>query len=360
MSSGFDCRPVFWPGRSAGHGESYFVFAREISDYKELPITVGTYVLARAVDAPIKLLYSATLLAMAMLAVALVAGAVMATAISRPIRRAAKGATAIGQLDFDQVAPLSHSMFREIESLATSFNAMLEVLKAFGRYVPRSLVMRLIKEGRFGAGTTERAVAIMFTDIVSFTAICEKMTAIEVAAFINHHLTLIAACVEHEGGTIDKFIGDAVMAFWGAPSSHGQSGRGGLPGRDCHSSGARRRQQGARRGRPRAGPHPHRHPYGSGRGRRYRRPKPDQLHHRRRCGERDAAAGKSRQGRSIRTPRRLCWSAAMLLPRRPAFALSNAARTALKASSKVSTSISSPANPTPTPIRRSEQSDRAL
>jgi adenylate cyclase len=44
------------------------------------------------------------------------------------------------------------------------------------------------------------------------------MTASEVAAFINHHLTLISACVEREGGTIDKFIGDAVMAFWGAPA----------------------------------------------------------------------------------------------------------------------------------------------
>ena len=183
-----------------------------------MPITVGTYVLTRAIDAPLKLLYTATVLAMAMLGVALIAGAIMATAISRPIRRAAKGAMAIGQLDFDQVAPLGHSLFREIEGLATSFNAMLEVLKAFGRYVPRSLVMRLIKEGGFGAGTAERAVAIMFTDVVSFTAICEKMTAIEVAAFINHHLTLIAACVEHEGGTIDKFIGDAVMAFWGAPA----------------------------------------------------------------------------------------------------------------------------------------------
>ena len=58
----------------------------------------------------------------------------------------------------------------------------------------------------------------MFTDIVGFTPICEKMTAQEIAAFINHHLTLISACVEHEGGTIDKFIGDAVMAFWGAPA----------------------------------------------------------------------------------------------------------------------------------------------
>jgi adenylate cyclase len=204
--------------RSSGNGGSYFVFAREVSDYKELPITVGTYVLTSAIDAPLRLLYSATALAVAMLVVALIAGAIMATAISRPIRRAAKGAMAIGQLDFDQVAPLGHSLFREIESLAISFNAMLEVLKAFGRYVPRSLVMRLIKEGGFGAGTSERAVAIMFTDIVSFTAICEKMTAIEVAAFINHHLTLISACVEREGGTIDKFIGDAVMAFWGAPA----------------------------------------------------------------------------------------------------------------------------------------------
>jgi adenylate cyclase len=204
--------------RSSGNGESYFVFAREISDYKELPITVGTYVLERAVDAPIKLLYSAALLAVAMLGVSLVAAAIMASAISRPIRRAAKGATAIGKLDFDEVAPLGHSRFREIESLATSFNAMLDGLKAFGRYVPRSLVMRLMKEGGFGAGTAERVVAIMFTDIVSFTAICEKMTVPEVAAFINHHLTLISACVEHEVGTIDKFIGDAVMAFWGAPT----------------------------------------------------------------------------------------------------------------------------------------------
>jgi adenylate cyclase len=153
-----------------------------------------------------------------MLVFALIAGGIMATAISRPVRRAARGATAIGQLDFDQVAPLEHSVFREIESLATSFNAMLEGLKAFGRYVPRSLVMRLMKEGSFGAGNAERVVAIMFTDIVGFTPICEKMTAQEIAAFINHHLTLISACVEHEGGTIDKFIGDAVMAFWGAPA----------------------------------------------------------------------------------------------------------------------------------------------
>jgi adenylate cyclase len=198
-------------------GEKYFVFAREIGGYGDLPITAGTYFLARAVDAPLRLLYWTSVLALALLGVSLIIAALTAGAIARPIRRAAKGATAIGNLDFDEVAPLSGSHFREINTLARSFNAMLDGLRAFGRYVPRTLVARLIKEGRIGAGTEERVLAIMFTDIVNFTSTCEKMSAGEVSDFINQHLSLVSSCVEREGGTIDKFIGDAVMAFWGAP-----------------------------------------------------------------------------------------------------------------------------------------------
>ena len=198
-------------------GERYFVFAREVTDYRELPITVGTYFLKRAVDGPIRLFYWAMTVALGLLGLSLIVAALMAGAIARPIRRAAKGATAIGNLDFDDVVPLAGSYFREINSLARSFNAMLDGLRAFGRYVPRTLVMRLVSEGRVGAGTEERVLAIMFTDIVSFTSTCEKMSGAEVADFINHHLSLLSACIEREGGTIDKFIGDAVMAFWGAP-----------------------------------------------------------------------------------------------------------------------------------------------
>jgi adenylate cyclase len=44
--------------------------------------------------------------------------------------------------------------------------------------------------------------------------------AAEVPDFINQHLSLVSACIEQEGGTIDKFIGNRVMAFWGAPGSH--------------------------------------------------------------------------------------------------------------------------------------------
>ena len=147
-----------------------------------------------------------------------------------------RGAAAIGTLDFDKVAPLEHSRFREINDLAHSFNAMLDGLRAFGRYVPRTLVTRLVKEGRVGAGTEERTLAIMFPDIVGFTSACEKLSAREVAEYINHHLALVAACVEQEGGTIDKFIGDAVMAFWGAPGRVEEPSGVGLPRGGRHSA----------------------------------------------------------------------------------------------------------------------------
>jgi adenylate cyclase len=102
-------------------GERYFVFAREVTDYRELPITVGTYYLRRAVDGPIRLFYWATILALGLLGLSLIVAALMAGAIARPIQRAAKGTTAIGSLDFDEVVPLAGSYFREINTLAHSF-----------------------------------------------------------------------------------------------------------------------------------------------------------------------------------------------------------------------------------------------
>jgi adenylate cyclase len=175
----------------------------------------------------------------------------MAGAIARPIRRAAKGATAIGNLDFAEVVPLAGSHFREIDSLARSFNAMLDGLRAFGRYVPE-----------------ERVLAIMFTDIVSFTSTSEKMSAAEVADFVNQHLSLVSA--QREGGTIDKFIGDAVMAFWGAP------GRIENPAASaCRAAVGIQRALAADNKRRIAaglkpGSNPRGHPYGPGRCRRYR------------------------------------------------------------------------------------------
>ena len=57
----------------------------------------------------------------------------------------------------------------------------------------------------------------MFTDIVGFSGIAEGRDADKVAALLNRHFALLGGTIEQEGGTIDKYIGDSIMAFWGAP-----------------------------------------------------------------------------------------------------------------------------------------------
>lgn len=60
-------------------------------------------------------------------------------------------------------------------------------------------------------------ITILFTDIVEFSTISEDRNAAEVARLINQDFALMVTCIEAKGGTADKFIGDSVMTFWGAP-----------------------------------------------------------------------------------------------------------------------------------------------
>ena len=63
----------------------------------------------------------------------------------------------------------------------------------------------------------ESIVTVLFSDITDFSGLAETMSAPAVAALLNRHFELVSTCIEAEGGTVDKFIGDSVMAFWGAP-----------------------------------------------------------------------------------------------------------------------------------------------
>lgn len=198
-------------------GEDFLVITKTLSGYGTPSPVIGAYSSMRAVDEPLRLLQRSLLAGFLLLLLSTVLAVVLSRVISRPIRRSSREAAKIATLDFDRIDPVSGSFLREVDDLATSFNIMLEGVKSFGRYVPRGLVRRLIQEHRIGAGSEERDLTVMFTDIAGFTATCEGMSASEVADFINRHLTLVADCIEAEGGTIDKYIGDAVMAFWGAP-----------------------------------------------------------------------------------------------------------------------------------------------
>ena len=107
---------------------------------------------------------------------------------------------------------------RELDEQSSAFNAMTGALKWFQAYVPRSLVRQLVREGDLAAlASGRRNVTVMFTDIAGYSTVSEGKGAAEIAALLNHHFAIVTREIEAEGGTVDKFIGDSVMAFWGAP-----------------------------------------------------------------------------------------------------------------------------------------------
>jgi adenylate cyclase len=96
---------------------------------------------------------------------------------------------------------------------------MLGALRWFETYVPKSLVGQLLHQSaHHDLKPEEREVTVMFTDIVGFSRIASRRAPRSVAAFLNRHFGLIGQHVQASRGTIDKYIGDSVMAFWGAPA----------------------------------------------------------------------------------------------------------------------------------------------
>jgi len=88
----------------------------------------------------------------------------------------------------------------------------------FGTYVPKELVDEMAKDP--GAYTTKgetREMTVLFSDVRNFTSISEGLSATELTALMNAYLTEMTKTIQSEKGTIDKYIGDAIMAFWGAP-----------------------------------------------------------------------------------------------------------------------------------------------
>jgi adenylate cyclase len=104
-----------------------------------------------------------------------------------------------------------------LDVAAGAFNSMLGGLRWFQTYVPRLLVLQLIGRKQERLEPEERSVSVLFTDIVGFTEIGGRLPAPQLAEFLNRHFGLLAGCIQAEQGTIDKYIGDSVMAFWGAP-----------------------------------------------------------------------------------------------------------------------------------------------
>ncbi|MEM7121747.1 MAG: adenylate/guanylate cyclase domain-containing protein [Pseudomonadota bacterium] len=197
-------------------GEEWFYVYHRIDTFGSISWLLGSYYRGSDFEDEFERLNMAIIAGLLVLALGVAAAFYIGHRIADPVHRLAISAQHIGALEFDKVDPLARSRMRELDEANGAFNLMLTGLRWFENYVPRKLVHRLMIEDRDFV-SEERDVTVMFTDIVGFTPFAESLPAAETATFLNEHFALITTCVEAEGGTVDKYIGDAVMAFWGAP-----------------------------------------------------------------------------------------------------------------------------------------------
>lgn len=202
-------------------GDEYVFIYEDLPGYAGKPWIVGTYFRSSDVDTEFQRLLWAALAGLATLLVALAGAVWLGRRIAQPVVDTALAASRIGQLDISATPKLKGSAFRELNDQAIAFNTMLEGLKWFETYVPKKLVRRLISQDADKFPTSvERDVTVMFTDIVGYSGLSEGIAAEQVAKLLNRHFELLSRCIEAEDGTVDKFIGDSVMAFWGAPDHY--------------------------------------------------------------------------------------------------------------------------------------------
>lgn len=157
------------------------------------------------------------LISFLVLAFAVCIAKLISRGISRPILALTEETKKIENFELDGTE-LTPSNIKEVQMMNNSISSMKQGLKAFKKYVPSTLVRELIKTGeeaRLGGKNDE--LSILFSDIQGFTSISEKAPPEELMVQLFEYNNELTSIIISHKGTIDKYIGDAIMAFWGAP-----------------------------------------------------------------------------------------------------------------------------------------------
>lgn len=156
-------------------------------------------------------------IALAILVASVLLARVLARSISQPITLLAEEARQIQNFRLDHSIDLTSSI-KEIQELRDALVSMKIGLSAFRKYVPATLVQQLIQTGEAARlGGHEEQLTIFFSDIANFTSLSESLPPEALMVHLSAYLDEMTQIVIQHGGTVDKYIGDAVMAFWGAP-----------------------------------------------------------------------------------------------------------------------------------------------
>jgi class 3 adenylate cyclase len=173
----------------------------------------------------VKIVWTTVLATITSVLLGLSVAAMVTRKLVRPVRSLMTGIQSVEKGDLTIQLPVASA--DEIGSLTRSFNYFIAELRqkeqmrsTFGKYIdPRILKHVLLGPEAAAASSGRREMSVSFCDLSGFTTIGEQLTPAGVVNLLNRHFTLQAEAIQHQHGIVDKFMGDAVMAFWGPPFS---------------------------------------------------------------------------------------------------------------------------------------------
>ncbi len=161
------------------------------------------------------------ILALLGLAISTAVGIWIARGVSKPVLQLAEGARKIAEGDYEHRVNVNQP--DEMGLLAASFNHISkglaerdQVRDLLGKVVSPAVAAELLRKD-VTLGGEEREVTVLFSDVRSFTNMCEALAPQEVLGILNRYFTRMSTIVEAHGGVVDKYVGDAIMALFGAP-----------------------------------------------------------------------------------------------------------------------------------------------
>jgi adenylate cyclase len=144
---------------------------------------------------------------------------ILAKKIATPITKLCESARVIGDMDLDKYPSPPKSNIIEIQELSNSINSMRLSVSTFAKYAPKDLVKKLIKHNlQPELGGEIKEITMLFSDIEKFSTVAERLPSEYLILHLSEYFDELTKVIMDHDGIIDKYIGDSIMAIWGAPN----------------------------------------------------------------------------------------------------------------------------------------------
>ena len=211
---------IFW-------GDDFYLYLyRDIERYGPSPWTIGVYLnTSLHTHGHIRNLLRSLAAGLAVLVFGIIASIVVGRQVSRPIKEIVTAANKVDAGGLDAVEPTDGSYIRELDDASKSFNNMVNGLRerqvirdTLGRFVPEKVASSLLAGG--GAIPVQQTEAtVLFCDIEAFTSLTETVGPIKIVDVLNAYFSRMVEILEHYGGVVTQFQGDAILATFNVPIS---------------------------------------------------------------------------------------------------------------------------------------------